>query len=141
MQESITSFNKTMDDIITQIPLILLYLNNNGGKEVVKKASMDFYDWLKGKIPSKGKQLEALKENPSNKKSQNELQVSIEAAKTLDLLDLSELKSKTKEIVDLLKREDMEWFNRNQQQFVNISITQNHSGTGDNVAGDKIVGK
>ncbi|MBT33250.1 MAG: hypothetical protein CMO01_26615 [Thalassobius sp.] len=114
-------------DFLPEMLLVLGYLNNNGGKEVAKKASMDVYEWVKSKLPSKSKaKIEALKEKPEDKTIQLEAQKTLAAE--MEKLDKPEFEQQMKKLKALLKKEDPEWLQKNQMQYKQNTQTN----TGDN---------
>ena len=116
-----------MEELTLLIPA-LLYLNNNGGKEVVKKGINDFYDWFKDRLSKRGKEkLETLKAKPTDKSVQKELSEAVDEAKDYKAISAQDLKSRLEALFNLLKVEDPEWLKESQSKIKKntINITGN----------------
>ncbi|MDN5211931.1 hypothetical protein QQ020_07705 [Fulvivirgaceae bacterium BMA12] len=106
-----------MVENIPEIALVLTYLKQTGGDEIVKEAAKDLYQWVKGKLVGKSKAtLEALEANPEDPELQEAVQKKITAAREADLIDATEFKAQLVKFHDLLALNDPQWL----QQYKTI---------------------
>ena len=116
-----------------------LYLKENGGNEIVKKAANDLYSWFSSKLSKKSQQkkLEALKDNPENESAEVQVKGLLEDAAEDEDIDVSEVKQQAQTFEAVLKENDPVWY----QQSTTINKTNTQTITGDgNIAAQDVSG-
>ena len=106
-----------------------LYLKENGGNEIVKKAANDLYGWFSNKLSknSQLKKLEALKESPENEAAEEQVKSLLEDAAEDEDIDVSEVQKQAQTFEAVLKENDPVWY----QQSTTIQKTNSQTITGD----------
>lgn len=116
-----------------------LYLKENGGNEIVKKAAVDLYNWFSSKLSrnSQKRKLEALKENPADEDAEAQVLVLLEEAADDEDIDVSEVQKQAQSFEKVLKENDPVWY----QQSTTINKTNIQTITGDrNISAQDVSG-
>ena len=96
-----------------------LYLKENGGNEIVKKAANDLYGWFSSKLSknSQQKKLEDLQKDPENEAAEAQVKGLLEDAAVDEDIDVREVQQQAQTFEAVLKENDPVWY----QQFTTIN--------------------
>lgn len=131
-----------MEELTITIALLKeagLYLKENGGNEIVKKAANDLYSWFTSKLSknSQKKKLEALKAYPENEAAEVQVKSLLEDAAEDEDIDVNEVQQQALAFKEVLKENDPVWY----QQSTTINKTNTQTITGDsNIAVQDVSG-
>ena len=148
-----------MSDLVTQTGVFLGQMTELLKIPVINGATTSFFSWLKSKFTGSSAQekLLLIEQNEHSEATIIQLKGNIEGVLETNAELRNELAEKLKEIEKLMKENGIQptvsnkisikgnknktYQNINNSTISDISVSQTHSGSGDNVGRDKIVGK
>lgn len=142
----------TLPELITTTVATVTTALSMGGTEITKAASKDVYNWVKNLFTSQDKAhaLEVLEKKPDDTREQIRVEVVLEEILKQNTQLIPELTAlveaaKAEQINNSNNTSHVQGNNNNVIQGVNNShinignTNQHHTGSGDNVAGNKII--
>jgi len=101
-----------MKRILSQLPILLVYLNDASGNEKIKKRLDNIYEWLECKLARiiDYEKLRDLKSKPNDPEVGEQWRLILQEAISEDDLYSNELHAVFDEGIDLIQRNDPEWY-------------------------------